>query len=211
MKKITFILLFSVLIYGINTCSSSDDDEPIIEDTFTISLSNSSISFDDLIVNASATKDITITNTGNQDINISSITVPTGFSVNPTTTTILPNNDEIITVTFLPTEIKSYSGALTITSNATNTPGISNNGNGIAPTYAANIAPITTARCISCHGNTPSNGAPMSLTSLANVKDAIENRGLVGRVENGTMPPSGSDLTTAQIQAIKDWQANGFQ
>ena len=41
------------------------------------------------------------------------------------------------------------------------------------------------------------------------MKDAIQNRGLITRVENGTMPPAGS-LTASQINLIKDWQSDGL-
>jgi len=51
----------------------------------------------------------------------------------------------------------------------------------------------------------------MSLLTRATVQEAVENRGLIGRVENGSMPPGAApDLTAAQVQAIKDWQTNNF-
>ncbi len=77
-------------------------------------------------------------------------------------------------------------------------------------TYKNTIKAIIDANCLNCHSNPPTNGAPMSLTTYQNVKEAVENRDLIGRVENGTMPPSGNNLTTAQVQAIKDWETNGF-
>jgi hypothetical protein len=50
----------------------------------------------------------------------------------------------------------------------------------------------------------------MSLTTYDNVKEAVQNRNLIGRVEDGTMPLTGSRLSTAQVTAIKNWQADGF-
>ncbi len=76
-------------------------------------------------------------------------------------------------------------------------------------TYAGTIKAIIDNNCLNCHTSPPVNGAPIALTTYTNVKDAVQNRGLVGRIENGSMPPNGS-LTTTQIQAIKDWQAGGF-
>ncbi|REE83119.1 hypothetical protein BX611_0399 [Lutibacter oceani] len=76
-------------------------------------------------------------------------------------------------------------------------------------TYTNTISAIISGNCTGCHGSTPTNNAPMSLTSYADVKSAIETRGLIGRIENGTMPPNGN-LTATQIQNIKTWQANGF-
>ena len=52
----------------------------------------------------------------------------------------------------------------------------------------------------------------MPLLTLANVQEAIENRNLVGRVEDGSMPSGGApSLTTNQVQTIKDWQVNNFE
>lgn len=78
-------------------------------------------------------------------------------------------------------------------------------------TYKANIKPIIDARCIQCHKNPPVNNAPMSLLTYQNVKNSVSNQGLIGQVESGAMPPSGSNLTTAQVKAIKDWQSGGFK
>lgn len=78
-------------------------------------------------------------------------------------------------------------------------------------TYTQDIKPIIDGKCLGCHTNPPSNNAPMPLISYDNVKDAVMNRGLIGRVEDGSMPPVGSDLTDAQVQQIKDWQAGGFE
>ena len=77
-------------------------------------------------------------------------------------------------------------------------------------TYTNTIKSIMTSKCTSCHSNPPTNNAPMSLSTYTDVKNAVQNRELVNRVENGTMPPSGSSLTTAQVQSIKDWQSGGF-
>jgi len=79
-------------------------------------------------------------------------------------------------------------------------------------TYTGSIKIIVDANCISCHGNPLQNGAPMPLLTLANVQEAIENRNLIGRVEDGSMPSGGiPSLTADQIQAIKDWETNNFK
>lgn len=77
-------------------------------------------------------------------------------------------------------------------------------------TYANSIKSIMDSNCNSCHGNPPTNNAPMSLTSSALVQSAINSRDLIGRVEDGSMPPSGN-LSSSQINAIKNWQAGGFK
>jgi mono/diheme cytochrome c family protein len=78
-------------------------------------------------------------------------------------------------------------------------------------TYSGTVKAIIDGNCLGCHTNPPVNSAPMPLTTYDNVKDAVSNRGLIGRVESGTMPPVGDDLTSAQIKSIKDWQTGGFK
>ena len=77
-------------------------------------------------------------------------------------------------------------------------------------TYTNTIKAIVSSKCLSCHGSTPTNDAPMSLTTYAMVKAAAEERGLVNLVENGTMPKNGS-MTTAQIKAFTDWETGGLK
>ena len=76
-------------------------------------------------------------------------------------------------------------------------------------TYTNTIRGIVSGNCTTCHGNPPTNSAPMSLTTYDNVKNAVQNRGLITRIENGTMPPTGN-LSASQIQNFKTWQAGGF-
>ncbi|MGI9532834.1 hypothetical protein [Lutimonas sp.] len=78
-------------------------------------------------------------------------------------------------------------------------------------TYTKNVKSIIDGRCISCHGNPPTNSAPMSLTTYQNVRSAVTGQDLIGEVESGSMPPSGANLTNSQIQIIKDWQTGGFK
>jgi hypothetical protein len=78
-------------------------------------------------------------------------------------------------------------------------------------TYKTNIKPLIDGKCLGCHTNPPTNNAPMPLTTYDNVKDAVMTRGLIGRVEDGSMPLVGSDLTDSQVQQIKDWQAGEFK
>lgn len=78
-------------------------------------------------------------------------------------------------------------------------------------TYAKNVKGIIDSRCISCHGDPPSNGAPMSLTTYQSVRDAVISRDLIGQVESGAMPPSGSDLSASQVNTIKEWKSGGYK
>ena len=78
-------------------------------------------------------------------------------------------------------------------------------------TYAGTVKSIIDGSCIGCHSDPPTNNAPMSLITYQNVRDAVMSRNLIARVENGSMPPQGADLTAAQVQSIKDWQSGGFK
>lgn len=77
--------------------------------------------------------------------------------------------------------------------------------------YASDIRTIFSSNCTSCHGNPPTQNAPMSLTTLEEVMDAINNRGLLGRINNtaNPMPPTGL-LPSATRQRIEDWADQGF-
>lgn len=77
--------------------------------------------------------------------------------------------------------------------------------------YTTDIKPIIDDNCLSCHTSPLLNGASMPLISLENVREAVENRDLIGRVESGSMPPVGDFLTTTEVQAIRDWKTGGFQ
>jgi len=76
-------------------------------------------------------------------------------------------------------------------------------------TYTNTVAAIINGNCLDCHTNPPKNNAPMSLTTASEVESAIRTRGLIGKIEDGSMPPNGT-LSATQIQAIKDWQAGGY-
>lgn len=82
--------------------------------------------------------------------------------------------------------------------------------NNITVTYTGDIKSIMDSHCLSCHGAPPTDGAPMSLTTLDAVKDAIIDRGLIERVEEGSMPPTGTPLTSTQVQTLKDWKTANY-
>ena len=77
-------------------------------------------------------------------------------------------------------------------------------------TYTNAVKAIIDSNCLNCHTSPPTNGAPMALTTYANVKDAVQNRGLIAQIESGDMPVNASMLSASQIQAVKDWQTDGL-
>lgn len=78
-------------------------------------------------------------------------------------------------------------------------------------TYQADIRPIMQNHCVSCHGNPTANGAPMGLTTYLEVKDAVENRFLIDRINdtNNPMPESGL-LPIATRALIEKWVNQGM-
>ena len=70
----------------------------------------------------SSTASFTISNPGSAALNVSSITVPAGFSVNWSSGTIAAGDSQQVVVTCTATTAGSYSGNITISSNASSTP-----------------------------------------------------------------------------------------
>jgi uncharacterized membrane protein len=84
-----------------------------------------------------------------------------------------------------------------------------------AITYQQNVKSIIDNNCISCHAATPRNGAPMSLVTYEQVKNAIQNRGLLNRISlnNGNsllMPQGGPRLPQVTIDIVSQWQQDGL-
>ena len=82
-------------------------------------------------------------------------------------------------------------------------------------TYSSTVKSIIDNNCIQCHAATPVNGAPMSLTTYENVKDAVLNRDLIDRISRaegspGAMPLGGPRLSQNNIDEINNWAANNF-
>ncbi|HKX86567.1 MAG TPA: hypothetical protein VJL37_07835 [Flavobacterium sp.] len=81
--------------------------------------------------------------------------------------------------------------------------------------YASDVKPIIENNCLFCHTNPPQNGAPMSLITLLDVRNAIENRGLLDRISrpqgaDGMMPNGGTRLPQSSIDLIIKWRDDGF-
>ncbi|SFW12636.1 c-type cytochrome [Chitinophaga sancti] len=80
--------------------------------------------------------------------------------------------------------------------------------------YAANVQPILSANCYSCHGNGSASGG-ISLDTYAKVLTQVNNGNLVGVITHATgypaMPQGGAKLSDCKINTIKDWIARGAQ
>ena len=81
-------------------------------------------------------------------------------------------------------------------------------------TYDDNIKSIIDNNCITCHSSPPVNGAPMQLTTYDDVKNAVENRGLISRIssmDNGfVMPFGGPRLPQNLIDLVIQWEQEGL-
>ena len=85
----------------------------------------SSISFGDVADGTSLSQKITLTNTGNSNVQITGVTMNgTGFNASGLTagTTLTPNETATLSVMFDPTTTGSLTGSVQVTSNATNSP-----------------------------------------------------------------------------------------
>ncbi len=81
-------------------------------------------------------------------------------------------------------------------------------------TYTDNVKSIIDNNCIVCHNNPPENGAPMSLLTFENVKDAVNNRDLIERISTNDlgfmMPFGGPRLPQNLIDIVVQWQDDGL-
>lgn len=78
------------------------------------------------------------------------------------------------------------------------------------------VKTIMQANCNSCHGTTPTSGVPISLVTYEDVKTAVLENDLIGRmsIENGgggLMPEGGPRLPQTTIDVVIKWQTDGFQ
>ena len=81
--------------------------------------------------------------------------------------------------------------------------------------YTNTVKSVIDNNCVVCHAATPINGAPMSLTTYDDVKNAILTRGLLDRIsrpqgEEGMMPNGGTRLPQPIIDQINTWASQGF-
>jgi hypothetical protein len=78
-------------------------------------------------------------------------------------------------------------------------------------TYTNTIKAIMMNNCTDCHGNPTSNGAPMSLTTYQEVKNAVNSRGLINRINSTTnpMPPTGI-MSINNRTLIQQWKDDGL-
>ncbi|GAA4817511.1 hypothetical protein [Litoribaculum gwangyangense] len=78
-------------------------------------------------------------------------------------------------------------------------------------TYNGNIKSIMSSFCTSCHGSPTSNGAPMSLTTYAQVVNAVQNRSLIARINSTSNPmPVGGLMSQTNRDLVQQWVTDGL-
>ncbi|MBU8893785.1 MAG: choice-of-anchor D domain-containing protein [Bacteroidales bacterium] len=135
------ITVTSNAISGTNTIAATGTGMAAI-----ISLSGN-MTFGDVDISTTADATLTISNTGNAELSVTDITLPTGFTVSTTTVTVAASGSEDVTVTFNPTATTTYSGDISVTSDAiSGTSTIAASGTGIDATGIDN--PLITKRSV---------------------------------------------------------------
>jgi uncharacterized membrane protein len=78
-------------------------------------------------------------------------------------------------------------------------------------TYEGNIRAIVQNNCIMCHTDPPVNEAPMPLNTYDALRNAVETRPLLTRINSisNPMPPTGL-LPDAPRALIQEWVDQGF-
>jgi hypothetical protein len=74
--------------------------------------------FGSVLIGSDSSSTLTITNTGGTTLTISSITLPSGYTLTGSVTTIAPSASATLTVTFTPVSAITYSGSVQIISDA---------------------------------------------------------------------------------------------
>ena len=81
-------------------------------------------------------------------------------------------------------------------------------------TYEGQVKSIIDTNCIACHSNPPVNGAPIPLTTFTEVKNAVENNGLISRISSDdlgfVMPFGGPRLPQNLIDLVIAWEEDGL-
>ena len=85
----------------------------------------------------------------------------------------------------------------------------------VLATYNNNVKSIIENNCFDCHIDPPVNGATIPLLIYDDVKGAVENSDLIGRIsaqagDSGAMPDGGPRLPQNLIDLIIQWEEDGL-
>jgi hypothetical protein len=126
------------------------------------------LTFGNVKVGSTANATMTISNTGNADLAVTSISYPSGFTGNWASGTIAAGSSQNVTVTFSPSAAQAYSGTITVNSDSTSgTSTIVPSGQGTQTPFEAWQAAKFTATEIAGGLTTP--GADFDHDGMANL------------------------------------------
>jgi alpha-tubulin suppressor-like RCC1 family protein len=115
----------------------------VINTTTSIISLNGDLVFGNVVTNTTATRTLTITNSGNSALNVSSMSYPSGFS-GAWSGVIAAGGSTNVTVTFAPTALTTYSGTVAVNSDATS---------GLSTIAASGRGVVAPTRIISLSGD----------------------------------------------------------
>jgi hypothetical protein len=121
-----------------------------VQESIKLTISEPSLSFGNVAVSGSQTKDVKITNSGNANVTITEVTASgTGFSASGgSNVTLAPNQSVSVNVSFDPKTKGTLSGTLTVSSNAptVNIPlggtGMQNGNHSVGLTWIPSASPV---------------------------------------------------------------------
>jgi hypothetical protein len=131
---VTFSPTATGAVTGSISITSNDPSNPTVTIPLTgtgsatptgqLNASAPSLIFGTVAMGSTAKQQVTVTNNGNASVNISTLSVSTGFSVTGLTVpaTLDPSETATVTVTFAPSAVGNTTGSIVITSNAANSP-----------------------------------------------------------------------------------------
>lgn len=111
----------------------------------------------------------------------------------------------------------TFSGGVTLSGGSTGSGGVVATGGATGGSGYCEVQAMMNKHCTRCHADSPIFGAPMSLTSYADLTAASPNGGIVydralALIKSGTMPPAGPTtvaVTPAEIASLESWIASG--
>jgi len=120
--------------------------------TLLLNASATQVSFGNVNVSGSSTQNVTLTNVGNFNVTISTVTVSgAGFNAGGGVTGIIlsPGQTASVSVTFAPAVVGSATGSVKVTSNASNSPAtITLTGTGVAQAHSVNLSWASSASSV---------------------------------------------------------------
>ncbi|NVJ47009.1 MAG: T9SS type A sorting domain-containing protein, partial [Cytophagia bacterium] len=165
---------------------SSDGNGGTLESQFTVNVTNvlevelrteSSITVPTIGMGEIETVELVLNNDGEDLLEISSITFPEGYSGSFTTAGIIGGGNETLTITFEPTEAGTYTGDITITSNAgTNTVSITGEAEVVAGIEDPTILPSQ----VKLYPNPASQFVEIDLTDLNGIPADLSIKSING-------------------------------